>query len=154
MGTTDFQSIDQLVLMRARMLIFAAFSMGLWQYSWIARDIIQEPSLFSFQLAGWLTVVGAICWLITTGFFIRFNHLMKKANACSVLHDELVVKNWSITFSKSYVLLIGFIVLLIPLLDYWPFEPKSAVRMVAATGIIIPMVLFSSLELKHAVLDE
>jgi hypothetical protein len=146
---SHIKSADQLVRMRAFMLLFAAFSFGLWQYTWIARDIISEPSLLSYQIVGWACVVGSVCWAVTTFLFIKFNRDMKRSGACDALHDELVVTNRNCAFFNSYILLFALVWLLIPVLDFWPFDAIYAVRAIAATAVILPMVLFAHLEMKN-----
>jgi hypothetical protein len=143
------KSADQLVRMRAFMLLFAAFALALWQYTWIARDIIGDSTLLSYQIVGWASVVGSVCWAITTFLFIKFNREMKRSGACRAIHDELVIRNRNSAFFNSYILLFGMIWLLIPVLDYWPFDAIYAVRTIATTGLIFPMILFAKLELKN-----
>jgi hypothetical protein len=147
--TNKVKTADQLVRMRAFMLLFAAFSFGLWQYTWIARDIVADASLLSYQIVGWACVLGSFCWALTTFYFIKFNRDMKRSGACGALHDELVMKNRNYAFFNSYLLLFGLVWLLIPVLDFWPFDAKFAVRAIAVTGVILPMVLFARLELKN-----
>lgn len=143
------KTVDQLVVFRARMLLFAAFAFALWQLSWVAMDIIASKSSIGFQVAGWSNVVGAVCWAIASLLFLKFNHQMKRSSACSALHDELTVRNRNVAFVKSFFVIIGLVWLLIPLMDAWTFEVKHAVRLIAIIGITMPMVLFSLSELQN-----
>ncbi len=142
-------TVDQLVLFRARMLLFSAFSFALWQLSWLGMDVIASRSSMAFQIAGWSNVIGAVCWAIASILFLKFNHQVKRSSACSALHDELTVKNRNIAFVKSFFVIIGLVWALIPLMDAVPFDAKHAVRLIAVIGITLPMVLFSISELKN-----
>ena len=145
----EIKTVDQLVIYRARMLLFGAISIVVWQMGTIVKDVIAVPEELSFQIAGWTSVVGAVCWAVTSVFFFKFNHQMKRANACSALHDELTIKNRNLAVFKSYIVLFGLVWLLIPLYDFWAYDAKFALRIVATIGIAMPFILFALSELKN-----
>ena len=140
------KSIDELVIFRARTLLFAALSLGLWQFGWLAMDMVEDSSVL-FQSMGWMSVIGAVLWVIAIFLILKFNREMKRANSCSALHDELTVKNRNISFFNSYIILFGLIWVLIPLLDHFKLDAYFAMRLIAIVAIILPMVFFSVAEL-------
>lgn len=151
MDTTgnEQKTVDQLVIFRARMLLFAAFSFALWQFGWVVMDIKPIKSSIIYQVAGWSSVIGAVCWAIASLLFVKFSKQMKQSSACSALQDELTIKNRNIAFVKSFFVTTGLVWALVPLMDIWAFDVKQAVRIIAVIGITLPMVLFSISELKN-----
>jgi hypothetical protein len=143
------KTAEELVVYRARMMLFGALSILLWQFGSIVMDMIATPSNLVFKIAGWTSVVGAVSWVITTFFFFKFNSQMKKAKACSALHDELTLSNRNMAVFKSYIVLFGLIWLLIPLYDFWVYDAKIALRFIATIGVALPFILFASSELKN-----
>ena len=142
-------TVDQLVLVRAKTLLFGALTFGLWQFGWIGQGMLTDKQGLLFGTMAIMTVVGAIGWVVTTVMLLKFNRQMKQLNSCSALHDELVVKNRNTAFCQSYFILFALIWLLIPAWDWLPFDGLFALRMIAAFGVVLPMVLFSVYELKN-----
>lgn len=142
-------SVDQLVVKRAQVLLIGAFSFGLWQFGWLATDILAQPDSTATGVSAIATVIGALGWVYTTVMLLKLNRQIKQANACSAMHDELVIKNRSTAFFQSYFILFALIWLLIPILDIWPLKAEFVIRPLAAIGVILPMVLFSVFELKN-----
>ncbi len=143
------KDVDKLVHQRANVLLFSAFAFGLWQFSWILQDMLKSSGGLYFQIAGWSTVVGALTWVIASYFFSKYSKQVKQAQACDALNDELSQRNRSKAFIFGYFIVFGLIWLLIPATDFWDFEIKFAVRAIATTSIILPLVYFAYLELKN-----
>jgi len=141
------RTVDELVVFRARMLLFAAFSMALWQGGWLATDIVQKSSVYA-MIFTIITITGAICWLITTALFLKFNREMKTLNACDALHDELTQQNRNLSIFKSYFCLLGLIWLSIPLMNWWHWDSFFVLRGVAMIALVMPMLFFAIAELK------
>lgn len=142
-------SVDELVVFRAKILLFGALAFALWQFGWIATDAIANTNQSAYGVAAIITTLGAIGWVTTAILLFKLNQKIKQADVLPAMQDELVLKNRSTAFFQSYFVLFGLVWLLIPVMDYGLFDIKLAVRTIATLAIIIPMILFSIYELKN-----
>lgn len=142
-------NIDRLVRSRAWMLIFVAFSFGLWQFSGIGKGIAESLGSNWFRTAGLLEVVGSVLWLVASYLLMSFSKKVNKAQAFAAMNDELVQSNRAQSASASYWVILGLLWALIAMIQFWQFDVASAVRVIATIGVMTPMVYFSMLELKN-----
>lgn len=142
-------NIDQLVRSRAWMLIFVAFSFGLWQFSGIGKGIAENSGSAWFRTAGLLEFVGIALWLVASYLLVSFSKKVNKAQAFVAMNDELVQSNRMQSASVSYWIILGLLWALIAIIQFWHLDLASAIRAIATIGVMTPMVYFSMLELKN-----
>ncbi len=140
--------VDRLVRLRIKVLIFAAFAFGLWQFTWIGKDIFVDSNRLFYLIYGSLSALGGLCWCFAAYFFHRFSQQVKQANVMEALNDELTLQNRSKAFIFGYTLMLGIVWLLIPAADLWQFKISFAIRGIAILGITLPIVYFAYLELQ------
>ncbi|WP_444997613.1 hypothetical protein [Aliikangiella sp. IMCC44359] len=143
------KDVDRLVHSRANILFLAAFSFGLWQFCWIGKDILSTTGGTLYLVMGGASAIGGLLWVVSCYFFHRFSKQVKQAKAYGALNDELTQQNRSKAFVFGYFVIFGLTWLLIPATDFWNFEVKFAVRVIATIGIILPFIYFAYLELKN-----
>ncbi|GEM_PF-2306465 len=145
----ELNKVDKLVHSRAKILIFAAFAFALWQFAWIGSDIIKGTESSIIHLITGLVILGSMLWVAACYFFYSFSKKVKKANAFDALNDELTHKNKRQAFMVGYFTLFGMIWLLIPATDFWDLDLLLFIRTIAVLAIVVPILLFSYLELKN-----
>ena len=141
--------VDRLVRLRIRVLIFAAFAFGLWQFAWIGKDFFIDSDRLLYLIFGSLSAFGGLCWCFAAYFFHSYSKQVKQKNVGIVLNDELTLQNRSKAFIFGYALVLGIVWLLIPATDLWQYKVSFAVRGIAVLGITLPIVYFAYLEIQN-----
>ena len=141
--------VDKLVRDRVRMLMFAAFSFGLWQFASVLENILQTSQEGMAHLFIGLKMIGGLCWIIASYFIFAFSRKVKRANAIDPLNDELTEKNRAKAFSVGFTCLFILVWLLYLATDLWSFNIALALQVVGTLGVIIPISYFAALELKN-----
>ncbi len=145
----EINEVDKLVRSRIKVIIFGAFSFALWQFSWIAMDLMKGNQSNFLYVVSAMVITGALCWVFTSYLFYAYSKKVKQINACQALNDELTLKNRAHAFMSGYFILFGMIWLLIPATDFWEFDLKIAIRAIAVLAIVIPMLIFAYSELRN-----
>jgi len=140
--------VDKLVIKRAHMALYAALAFGLWQFSWIGKDLFQNSpgNIKTFFEISY--ILGSAGWAIWAFWFWKLDRSIRKSGVCLALNDELTNHNRLNAFKSGYFLLIFGLIVLIPAVNNFSVNPIYGIRAVATLGIIIPFILFALSEIK------
>ncbi|MFT5233079.1 MAG: hypothetical protein ACI9UK_001683 [Candidatus Krumholzibacteriia bacterium] len=137
---------DRLIQMRIRAMVYAAIAFGIWQLSWLATDILEPQGGTRLKIAQITTTLGALAWVAASFFYARFNSQVKKASACGPLNDELTCHNRAQSFGLGYAITMIGIMLLIAAASIIEGYTIYGLKLIAITGVIVPILTFARLE--------
>jgi len=140
--------VDRLVRMRARMLLFSAFALALWQFGWLGSDLLELRGGKTLLIAQVSTVLGSLAWVAASTFFFMYSRRVKKADGCVALDDEHSRHNRFVAFRAGYVVLFAVVFVLIPAVNSFGLDGGSGLRIAAIIGLVTPMISFASLEMQ------
>lgn len=140
--------IVQLARQRNRTLVFAAVSFLLWQGATLGLDIADAmrwaapTGIFTLQLS---LIVGAVAWAGAMLFLLNYQRNVKRAGACSVLRDELFLRNRALAVMYGYAGMLTSAALLLAIVTFVEFSAAIAVRTILIAGVFVPLVMMAIL---------
>jgi len=127
-------------------MIYAAIAFGIWQFSWLATEMLQASGGTALKVAGMSTALGALAWVAASVFYARFSSQVKKASVCGPLNDELTCHNRAQAFALGYAVVLVGIFLVIMAASATSWNIVHGLKIVAISGVIIPILTFARLE--------
>ena len=79
--------IEKLTQRRSLTLLFTASAFLLWQGGMALSELVDMQSVFH-KIGNGMALVGSLIWVAAMIYFVRYQHLVKKARAGCVLDDE------------------------------------------------------------------
>tara|TARA_R110002096_G_scaffold46422_4_gene123840 strand:+ start:1327 stop:1785 length:459 start_codon:yes stop_codon:yes gene_type:complete len=140
--------ISKLQRSRNRVLVAAAIAFLIWQGATLGIDLASaanwaEPTgLFALQVS---LIVGAVAWAGAMIMLVLYQRAVKRAGACTVMRDELFLRDRAKATMYGFAGMIVATVLLLAAATFIEFSATIAIRAILIIGVFVPLVAMARL---------